>query len=209
MKILPCSPENILIAANCIAAGGVVAHATDTCYGLACVPKAHALQKLFTIKNRPATSAVSILVDSINMAQEIVEWSEMAESLAIQFWPGALSIILPAKANQPYMVTPNESPFTISVRHAHSAIADQLIAFTKSPIVSTSANIHGLPETYTVEQIVTQWHENPHKPDIVLESGVLTMNPPSTIVQVQNNQLFIRRIGALAQKINTEYFVTN
>ena len=98
MNVIPESPEALEQAMKVLQSGGVVAHATETCYGLACdIRNPEAVAKLFEIKKRPQDMPVSALFASIEQAKEYTEWSERAQELADEQLPGPLTIILPLK----------------------------------------------------------------------------------------------------------------
>src|SRR3989338_4667154 len=85
--------------------GGVVAHITDTCYGLACdMTNPKAVTKLFEIKHRPISMPVSALFASLEEAKKYVEWNDMAEKLAEKYLPGPLTLILPLKKPLPHPI---------------------------------------------------------------------------------------------------------
>ncbi len=95
MEIFPVTDDSILQAAEIIKSGGVVAYATETCYGLACdMTNLDAVKKLFAIKNRPGDMPVSALFSSVDEAKKWVEWDEVAEELAEKYLPGPLTIVL-------------------------------------------------------------------------------------------------------------------
>ena len=90
--------KGLIEAIHILKRGGVVAHATETCYGLACdLANPAAVAKLFAIKQRPLDQPVSALFVSIEEAKKWVEWSDEAEKLAAEFLPGPLTLILPLR----------------------------------------------------------------------------------------------------------------
>jgi L-threonylcarbamoyladenylate synthase len=100
MRVLPVSDEALEQAVEIIRRGGCVAHATETCYGLACdLTQPAAVARLFVIKGRPGTLPVSALFPSIAAAQEWVEWNDTAEELARKHLPGPLTLVLSLKTN--------------------------------------------------------------------------------------------------------------
>src|SRR4030042_823855 len=100
MHILPSSPQAIDQALGILSRGGVVAHATETCYGLACdLTNPEALERLFAIKERPKDQPVSALFPSVAEAKKYVVWNEEAEKLAQKFLPGPLRLIFPLRTN--------------------------------------------------------------------------------------------------------------
>src|SRR5580700_10447297 len=94
-------------AADRIRTGGFVAFPTETVYGLgANALDAAAVQRIFELKGRPASSPLIVHVASIEMARGIAaEWPPVAEELAQTWWPGPLTLVLPKMAAIPDIVT--------------------------------------------------------------------------------------------------------
>src|SRR5437016_12588581 len=93
-------------AASMIRSGGLVAFPTETVYGLGVnALDAGAIQKIFDLKGRPATSPLIVHVSSIEMAQEVAAWRPVAQELAERWWPGPLTLVLHKKTVIPDIVT--------------------------------------------------------------------------------------------------------
>src|SRR5215475_4432269 len=94
-------------AAQRIRSGGLVAFPTETVYGLgANALDAAAVQKIYELKGRPETSPLIVHVASIEMARGLVaEWPPRAEELALTWWPGPLTMVLPKRPVIPDIVT--------------------------------------------------------------------------------------------------------
>lgn len=218
MKISPATPASIAEALNILRFGGVVAHATETCYGLACdMRNQDAVKKLFLIKDRPFDQPVSALFASIDEAKKYVEWNEEAEKLAKQYLPGPLTMILPMKKDAPQQIfatavsnelpamsyqqklTTNGSLLTASLglRISSHPLAQKLVTAFGSPLSTTSANIHGLPNPYSAQDIAEQFEGLEIIPDLVLDSGILPNNPPSTVVNLSSGAKTVHRSGSV------------
>jgi L-threonylcarbamoyladenylate synthase len=182
MRIL--SDENITEAIKIIRSGGVVAHATETCYGLACdFNNESAVKKVFELKNRPEGMPVSALFPSIESVKELVEWNEIADRLVKKYLPGPLTIVLPLKSSEG----------TMGVRISSHPVAQKLAELAGVPISTTSANIHGAPNPYSVDDILNQGL----KPDLILDSGVLPVAEPSTVLSIENGEIRVLRQGSV------------
>lgn len=115
MRTLPFSDEAVNEALAVIRGGGVIAHATETCYGFACdLSNPQAVQKLFTIKQRPLHQPVSGLFASVEDAKQFVVWNDKAEELAQQYLPGPLTMILPMNVEAPRMLYPSLLPHPLT-----------------------------------------------------------------------------------------------
>ena len=184
MRILP-ALEGIAEALQTLKAGGVVAHATETCYGLACdLRNPEAVAKLFAIKQRPVDQPVSALFVSVDEAKKWVEWNDEAEKLALEYLPGPLTLILPLRKIYIGKIFPlppapppkgeggdisgsfSPSPAggrgqgigeTLGVRISSHPLAQNLAKEVGSPLSTTSANIHGQKNPYSAEEIVLQF----------------------------------------------------
>jgi L-threonylcarbamoyladenylate synthase len=203
MQIVPASTEGLQRALDVLRAGGVIAHATETCYGLACdLSNPAAVEKLFAIKQRPPTQPVSALFASIDDAKQYVVWNDEAEELAQQYLPGPLTLILPLREDAPKKLFPvfsilpvrphpgGHSPFSsLGVRISSHPLAMNLVTAFGSPLSTTSANLHGQPNPYSLDQIVPC--------DLIIDSGTLPQNPPSTVMDLTGETIEKRRSGDL------------
>lgn len=193
MKVIPFSDDGLHEALTMLRNGGVIAHATETCYGLACdLSNLDAVTKLFAIKQRPETQPVSALFSSVDEAKNYTEWNERAEELAAQYLPGPLTLILPMRSVAPRHLLPTRSPISdhpsLGVRVSSSSVAQALVSGYGSPLSTTSANLHGQPNPYSAEDIAKQFADQQMQPDLVLDSGTLPPTPPSTIVDLTKNE---------------------
>ena len=190
MQILTPSPAAIIQALRILKEGGTVAHATETCYGLACdLTNQEAVEKLFKIKNRPIDQPVSALFPSIKTTEEWVEWNEEARKFAEEHLPGPFTIILPIKQEKwncifptPQPSTINHQPSTLGIRISPHPIATELAQRFGKPLSTTSANVHGKPNPYSTEEIQNQFDGADFKADLVLDSGQLEKKEPSKVV---------------------------
>ena len=199
MQILEESEAGIAYALEILALGGTVAHATETCYGLACdMTNPDAVDNLFKIKNRPNDQPVSALFPSIEASEEWVEWCDEALELANNELPGPLTVILPIKEDKlesifptPQRATSNEQRATLGVRTSPHPVAMALTKQFGKPLSTTSANLSGKPSPYSIEEIQKQLSNNP--PDLIIDSGTLEKIPPSRIVMFKNGKMEVVR----------------
>ncbi|MFH1443965.1 MAG: L-threonylcarbamoyladenylate synthase [Candidatus Peregrinibacteria bacterium] len=193
MRSVTASPQALEEALRVLAAGGVVAHATETCYGLACdLTNPQAVTKLFAIKNRPQDQPVSGLFASIATAKKYVEWNTKAEELASKHLPGPLTLILPMNeaAREKLFIVPIPNPQSlirgIGIRISSHPLAMELVRRFGKPLSTTSANVHGRPNPYSVQEIEQQFASTNVQPDLILDSGTLPPTPPSTIINLSS-----------------------
>lgn len=175
--------------------GGIVIFPTDTAFGIGCrIDNKEAVEKLFQLRKRPSTMATPVLCSSVEMVkgytQEVSH--KVKENLMDTYWPGALTIILPSISNRiPSLIRGGKE--TVGVRIPNHPVALELIKGVGIPIVGTSANFHGNPTPYSVEDLDPQLV---NLVDGVLE-GVCTLKKESTVIDCTQEPWKILRQGAV------------
>ncbi len=188
--------SSIKRAADTITGGGVVAFPTETSYGIGAawnIPSA--LDRVFEIKHRPRSKPLLLLV-----AEK--EWLDLltaripsyAKQLMDRFWPGPLTILLPAKPNLPAPIT--GATGKVAVRISSNPTAFELTKAAGRPITATSANLAGAEPCRSPQEILKQL--TAPCPDLVLDDGILPPSPPSTIVDCTGPAPELVRKGALS-----------
>jgi L-threonylcarbamoyladenylate synthase len=135
-----------------------------------------------------------VLVHGIADAEKIVTFSQAARKLAKRFWPGALSIILPAEQIVPPILAPER---TLAVRSPKHMICQQLLTMSSGMLVGTSANLSGSPAATSAEQIVKQVIE---RVDLVIDGGRSPIGMSSTVVDLTKTRLEILRDGPVSKR---------
>lgn len=211
------SEDVISEAVDFLQAGGIVMHPTETCYGLAVdLFNSQALEKLYRVKKMPAEKPVSILVSGLEMAEKYGEFSEKARAIALKYWPGPLSIMVPRKEKSQEIekikfstegsglsekdlnfaeTLPdffNSASDFVSIRFSSDRFSQILVEKLGRPITTTSANISGDLQLYAVDIA-----KIPHGVDLVIDAGELSQKSPSTIVKVVDDRLEVIREGDL------------
>jgi L-threonylcarbamoyladenylate synthase len=164
-------PEVLERAAAAIRRGQVVAIPTDALYTLVADPyNLRAVTQVFKAKGREPQLSLPILIRDTLMAEELSsELNNRFFLLARRFWPGPLTIIVPASARVPLKVTGNTG--RLAMRQPRSAIASQLVALTNQPLIATSANISGSP---TCASGIDVFALMDGRVDLVLDGGPCT-----------------------------------
>ncbi|HUG39047.1 MAG TPA: L-threonylcarbamoyladenylate synthase [Longimicrobiales bacterium] len=171
-------------------ADGIVAYPTETVYGLGCALRDAALSSLAGFKG---TRPFLVLVPDA-AAVPGLEWTMAALRLAERFWPGPLTLALPARegAFPPQVVGPQG---TVAVRvSSHPAVADLLRA-AGGPVTSTSANRPGEPPARTATDAARTAAAVDRL--LVLDGGTLPPGVPSTIVRCAGGPVRILREGVI------------
>jgi L-threonylcarbamoyladenylate synthase len=208
MQILSLYDEAALDQALALlAADGVIAAPTDTVYGVMCrFDRPAAIEQLYEAKARPPQKAIPVLIaDPAQLARlTSLPLSPLAQALTERFWPGALTLVLPALPHLPAILTAGQS--TIGVRLPDHAGLRALIA-RSGPLAATSANLSGGPETHTAAEVAAQLDGRIPLilADVDAEAAAKTSQPPaSTVVdltQLDDGLPRILRAGALADAV--------
>jgi L-threonylcarbamoyladenylate synthase len=198
LKISSDAPEPSVVdyAAGFIKRGHVVAIPTDTFYALSADPfNLSAIERVFQVKGRAETKALPILVNSLEQSLSLIR--DVPDSflhLAHKFWPGALTLIVPATHRLPLKVTGNSG--RVALRWADSRIATALIEAAGGPVTGTSANLSGFPSCTNAHMIVKQLGP---RLSLILDSGDTGGVLASTIVRLSGNEWTVVREGAIPE----------
>jgi L-threonylcarbamoyladenylate synthase len=189
-------PEAIERAAAAIRRGGVVAIPSDALYTLIADPlNLRAVGRVFEAKGREIHRALPLLISSNFMVEELArDLSARYYLLARHFWPGPLTIIVPASAKVPLKVTGNTG--RLAVRQSRSRIAHALLDWLEQPLISTSANISGQP---TSKSGIEVFGTMDGRVDLVLDGGICS-GPGATTVDVTEPYWKVIKEGAITEK---------
>jgi L-threonylcarbamoyladenylate synthase len=179
-------------AADAICAGQIVAIPTDTLYGLAVDPfQLDAVQKIFSVKGRDAGRGLPVVAASVEQVERHVGPLPIAaEQLAAEFWPGPLTLILPAP---PGLAADVGGPTgTIAVRVPAHEVTRALCRAVDGLITATSANRSGKPATDSPEVVASTLGASI---DMLLDAGKTPGGPASTIVDVSGAEVRLVRAG--------------
>ncbi|HKY31235.1 MAG TPA: L-threonylcarbamoyladenylate synthase [Candidatus Polarisedimenticolia bacterium] len=191
-------PRILLSAATIIRQGGVVAYPTETVYGLAADPfRMETVKRLGRLKGRDDARAMILLLPHPEAAFDLAAPEGPArrwfEALARTFWPGPLSIVLPARPglNCPALGATG----TVAVRVSSHPVARQLVRTVGAPITSTSANLTGEPPASIAQGIDPCLAS---RLDLILDGGPSPGGPPSTLVDLSGDRPIVLRLGSIA-----------
>ncbi len=189
-------PEVLERAAAAVRRGKVVAIPTDALYTLVADPfNLGAVAGVFRAKGREAHRSLPLLVGDIMMAEELAsELSNRFFILARRFWPGPLTIIVPASAKVPLKVTGNTG--RLALRQARCKIANELISLLNQPLISTSANISGHP---TCRSGIEVFGMMDGRVDLVVDGGVCA-GAGATTVDITEPYWKLIKSGAVEEK---------
>lgn len=192
------SPQPAVVdrALELIRRGGLVAIPTDGLYAIVADPlNLHAVGRVFQAKGRESNLALPLLVSDIMMAEDLAkETSNRFYILARRFWPGPLTLIVPASARVPLKVTGNTG--RLALRNPQSKIAVELVEKLGQPLIGTSANLSGVP---TGRSGIEVFAALDGRIDLVLDGG-MAHGEGSTTVDITEPYWRLIKEGAIPEK---------
>ncbi|MGI8826087.1 MAG: L-threonylcarbamoyladenylate synthase [Chloroflexota bacterium] len=189
------NPRHVLRAARILRDGGVVIVPTDTLYGIAAsVFQPDAVDRVYRIKDRARERRVPVLLSTATDIPMLAEPPpRVAWKLIGSFWPGALTLVLPAAASAPRGVTQNRG--TIALRVPAGKTCLQLLQVLGEPIVGTSANRSGEPPAAEAERAAERL---PDVDAVLRDDRGVSGGDPSTVVEVGEGGITVVRQGAIS-----------
>ncbi|MEP3888847.1 MAG: L-threonylcarbamoyladenylate synthase [Hellea sp.] len=172
--------------------GGVCILPTETVYGIAALADdKSAIDRIYTLKGRGFDKPLAVCVRNLDAATRLAQIDEIAARLARKFWPGPLTLVLPAA--EKILDTRCYQEDTIALRCPDIAWREHFTA----PLALTSSNRSGEPAATTAQTDL--------EADAVLDTGPSRDKVPSTILLVKNGTLKCLRAGALKAENLSEF----
>ncbi len=189
------SPKALQRAAQVLADGGLVAFPTDTLYGLgASVSLPLSIERLFIAKDRPLERSIPILIASLDQLEDVAAVvPESVRRLALAFWPGPLTLIVPRRGDLPDILGPTP---TVGVRVPNHPVALALLRLS-GPLAVTSANLSGAEGCTTGEQVEQALTG---KIDLILDGGRCPGGVASTVAAHDGKGVRILRQGPISRE---------
>ena len=188
------APETASIAADLIQKGELVAIPTETVYGLGANGlDEEAVAKIFQAKGRPQDNPLILHIcgpEQIELFCHHIPQS--AYDLAAAFWPGPLTLVLPARDVVPRRTTGGLD--TVAVRCPANAVTREIIRLSGVPIAAPSANISGKPSTTTAQHVL---HDHDGKIAAIVDGGPCRVGVESTIVDLTEERPRLLRPGGI------------
>jgi tRNA threonylcarbamoyl adenosine modification protein (Sua5/YciO/YrdC/YwlC family) len=189
-------PDPIEAAARAALDGRLVVVPTDTVYGIGTRPDdPSATARLFDAKGRPRDLELPVLVPSTEAARRIAVFDHRAEVLALHFWAGALTIVLP-RSEPARSWDLGGDPATIGVRMPHDPLALAVLART-GPLAVTSANRSGAPTPATCDELRATFGA---AVDVYLCAPEPLGGSASTVVDLLHDAPRVLRRGAVSER---------
>ena len=155
--------------------GAVAVFPTDTVYGMGCGAFCQmAVEKIYALKQRPSTQPLQLLVSGWEQAKRVAQFSAGAARLAREFWPGALTLIVPASAEGKMLLRGAKG---LGLRVPAYTTLLKILQNMENPLCATSANLHGqavLTEEESLENLFGA------QVDFIIKGGILS--PVASVV---------------------------
>ena len=188
-------PEDIAVAVERLRAGGLVAFPTETVYGLGALAlDAHAVSGVFRAKGRPSTNPLIVhVVDEAMAGRVCATWPAHAATLAADFWPGPLTLVVPKDPKVPDLVTAGGP--TVAVRAPRHPLTLALLEALGEPLVGPSANRSGRVSPTCAAHVRESFDE---REVFVLDGGPCVGGLESTVVDVSGGTVRVLRPGLVS-----------
>jgi L-threonylcarbamoyladenylate synthase len=194
-QIVPILPETIALAAEVLSEGGLVAIPTETVYGLAAdAANPEAVARIYEAKGRPRFNPLIAHVASLKMAEAEAEFSDLARLCAEKFWPGPLTMVLPARPGGQVSDLARAGLDTVAVRWPAHLAARSLIAAFGRPLVAPSANRSGHVSPTRAEHVIADLGD---RIDLILDGGPCDVGMESTILGFEGEAPVLLRPGGV------------
>ncbi len=209
LKVDPKIPESFSLLKEAVQAlkdDQPVGMPTETVYGLAanCL-KAEAASRIFAVKNRPIDNPLIVHISKLEMLEMVVKPEYLkaiparVEAVMKRFWPGPLTLLLPAHPDLPSCVTA-ELP-TVGVRFPAHPVAQALIEQTGFPLAAPSANLSGRPSPTTAQHV---FDDLKGRIEWIVDGGSAGVGLESTVVDLLQEPPVILRPGGITQAMLCE-----
>jgi len=186
--------DTAAVAAGIIKSGGLVAIPTETVYGLGADGlNPRAVAKIFQAKGRPQDNPLILHICGPEQIELFChDIPPAAYELARRFWPGPLTMVLPARSCVPKCTTAGLP--TVAVRCPDSPITRQIIRLSGVPLAAPSANISGKPSTTTAQHVL---HDHDGNIEAIVDGGPCRVGVESTIVDLTEDRPRLLRPGGI------------
>ena len=198
-EILPAGEAAVAKAARCLAGGGLVAFPTETVYGLgADATNPAAIARLYQAKGRPAFNPLIAHVDGLEAARAIGQLGPDAIALALAFWPGPLTLVVPRTPQCNVAELATAGLDTVALRVPAHPVARALLQTFGKAVVAPSANLSGHVSPTTASHVASDLQGRIH---LVIDGGPVEVGVESTIVGCLAQPMLLRPGGVPRDRI--------
>lgn len=195
------SKSHVKKISSVLVSGGLVILPTETVYTFAVdATQERAVQSVFKIKNRSHNQPLHVVVGSLKMANRYVEVNKYSKLLSKKFLPGPLTLILKKRNGSSLNLLTAGLP-TLGIRIPDLSLNLLVSKSLKRPYTTTSANLSGNPNPYTIEDCLKQLPINSVKMiSLIVDIGPLPRLKPSTLLDLSVDPPKILREGPISKK---------
>jgi len=195
--ISKCDATVIQGASQALSQGNLIAFPTETVYGLgADATNPDAVKRIYEVKGRPSDHPLIVHIASLDqMDQWAIDIPEYAITLARDFWPGPMTLVLKRSTKAKDFITGGQD--TVALRVPAHPIALSLLQEFKEGIAAPSANRFGSVSPTTAEAVEEELKDYLNPQDLILDGGQCLVGVESTIIDCTKQTPFILRPGAI------------
>lgn len=196
-RIVPATDENCVgEAVSILRRSGLVCYPTDTVYGIgAAAGDDAAVRGLFAVKGRSPDKALPLLLADAGDAAWVAEVTPLARTLAGEFWPGALTIVM--RKLPDYRSLALGRGETVALRVPNQDVVRAIVRALREPLTGTSANRAGAPPPVSAAEVAFQMRE---MVDLVIDGGRSRGRVESTVVDITGDAPAILREGPISRE---------
>jgi L-threonylcarbamoyladenylate synthase len=197
-KTAPADAAGIKAAARILREGGLVGFPTETVYGLgADATNGAAVASIFAAKGRPHFNPLIVHVRDLAEAERHALFTPAARQLALAFWPGALTLVLPRRADTPLSHLVSAGLDTVALRVPAHPVAAALLREAGCPVAAPSANVSGAVSATSAAHVADGLSD---RIDFILDGGLAPLGIESTVIGFADGVPSLLRPGAVARE---------
>ena len=197
-KLHRATAETAPEAARLLAAGAIVGLPTETVYGLgADATNPDAIARVYAAKGRPSFNPLIAHVADLAAAEEIGVLVDDAVRLAARFWPGPLTLVVPARPEGAVCELARAGLPTVALRVPEHPFASAVLRAFGKPVAAPSANLSGHVSATTAEHVAADFGD---RVDAVFDAGAAPGGLESTIVGLAGPDPVLLRAGAIPSR---------
>ncbi|WP_405403296.1 L-threonylcarbamoyladenylate synthase [Paracoccus sp. Ld10] len=197
LRLIP-DPAGLAHAARLLAQGCCVAMPTETVYGLAADARdGSAVARIYQAKGRPSFNPLIVHVADLAAAQRLADLPPQALTLARAFWPGALTLVVPLRADAGIAGLVTAGLDTIGIRVPAHPVAQALLRTSGAPLAAPSANASGRISPTTADHVLDPDGGLDGRIAAVLDGGACAVGVESTIIGWQDGRAMLLRPGGI------------
>lgn len=197
-QILRLDKASVSLAVQLLKEEKLVAIPTETVYGLAALATSSlAVARIYALKERPSFNPLICHVANLKEAERIGVFSPLARQLAVKFWPGPLTLVVPLQPDHPLSDLSTAGLSTVGLRVPGNPLICQLICHLGVPLAAPSANLSESISPTSAMHVATSFQGDARLP-LILDDGPCPIGIESTILDMTQERPHLLRAGGLS-----------